>query len=542
MGLRSTLSQYLTKLAEKAGVTEDDMIKDIQKGIKDPKDLPDEVVKRYNQMFSGAAPESEGAKTLRETIQASQPEQPKQLTAGVPATTSQERGLVPTAERASKAGAMENKPLMLEGEVLGEPSPKMSGAPQQSTVPMEQRPLTAEDLREPDSSSMSLRKKIGLGTAGLGVAGAAVNGFSSKEQAPPSQPSQAPEASKPQEEVLPSKASKGKINSGNKQIDTLVNSSSKIKNPDDITELRNQAEELADKLSPMSRKLYESKLAQLEQERKDANDIYKQNANRTEWMEVAEKIGHAFAQLGAAAHGLATGVDLSGLKFDKTDWSKKFDRLMGELDATKKDIGSREKLASEGKSDRDKMAESLFDQLVKGKLSKEEQAFKSKERLQDEAFKASESAKDRASREKIAGERNETTLAKDGGKAAKANQQQLGALNELETSLSNLGSLKTKDKAKAVQDLRKTFSKLPDFDVSTYDSAMKDYNSSFFEDSKKKALAPLKQAISDYRSKLQGGQGGAEGGTILMKNPKTGQTVKVPADKVEQAAKAGYTR
>lgn len=524
MGLRAKLSQYLSKLAEQAGVTEADMIKDIQKGLKDPKDLPDEVVKRYNETFAGQVPESEGAKTLRETIQANEP--PKQLTAGVPVTTSQERGLVPTLERPAM-GATERRPLMLEGEVLGTPSPRMSTA-EQSTIPLEQRAITAEDIREP-SPRMSLKGKVATGLGLVGAGGVAVSG--KKPSGAP--PSASATSSVPAEEEMPSKAQKGRVNSGNKQIDTLVNSSSKIRVPDDISALREQAEELADKLSPMNRRMYEDKLAKLEQERKDAEQLYKDKANRTEWLEVAEKIGHAFAQLGAAAHGLATGVDLSGLKFDKTDWSKKFDRLMGELDATKKDIGSREKLTSEAKSERDRMAESLFDQLVRGKLTKEQQAFQTKEREKEQAFRASEGEKDRASRERIMGEEKAAV------RAEKDKNTQLGALNELETTLGNLDSMKTREKTKALQDLRKTFSKVPGFNIQVFNKAIDDYNSSFLASSKEKALAPLMDEVAKYRNKLQGGQTEI-GGAIMMKNPQ-GQTVRVPADKVEAARKAGYT-
>lgn len=54
---------------------------------------------------------------------------------------------------------------------------------------------------------------------------------------------------------------------------------------------------------------------------------------RNMWAEAAERIGQALTQLFAAKKGLETGVDMSGLKFDKTDWSKKTDQILDRLKA-----------------------------------------------------------------------------------------------------------------------------------------------------------------------------------------------------------------
>ena len=58
--------------------------------------------------------------------------------------------------------------------------------------------------------------------------------------------------------------------------------------------------------------------------------------------EVAEKIGHALGELGAGYQGMKAGVDaVSGLKFDKTDWSKRYDTLLAGLRTNLEDIRSR---------------------------------------------------------------------------------------------------------------------------------------------------------------------------------------------------------
>jgi hypothetical protein len=55
--------------------------------------------------------------------------------------------------------------------------------------------------------------------------------------------------------------------------------------------------------------------------------------------ELAEKMGHALAQFGAGLQGMKTGVDMtSGLKFDKTDWNKRYEAALDELKANLTDL------------------------------------------------------------------------------------------------------------------------------------------------------------------------------------------------------------
>jgi len=59
----------------------------------------------------------------------------------------------------------------------------------------------------------------------------------------------------------------------------------------------------------------------------------RQNAQtRTEWAQLAEKVGHALTQIGAGMYGLKHGVDMSGVKFDKTDWASVLDKRLKILD------------------------------------------------------------------------------------------------------------------------------------------------------------------------------------------------------------------
>lgn len=88
--------------------------------------------------------------------------------------------------------------------------------------------------------------------------------------------------------------------------------------------------------------------------------VYSEAVKRNEWSEVAEKMGHALTQFFAARQGLQTGADLSGLKFDKTDWMKKNQLL---LDGLKEDVGMVDS-SRKAEIDRVKSAKDALDRFM----------------------------------------------------------------------------------------------------------------------------------------------------------------------------------
>jgi hypothetical protein len=73
----------------------------------------------------------------------------------------------------------------------------------------------------------------------------------------------------------------------------------------------------------------EKKRQLIDQLRQDAKAAYKDEGKRREWMEVAEKMGNALVQFGAAKSG-GSRADMSQLNLAKTDW-------MGERDQDRQD-------------------------------------------------------------------------------------------------------------------------------------------------------------------------------------------------------------
>ena len=70
---------------------------------------------------------------------------------------------------------------------------------------------------------------------------------------------------------------------------------------------------------------YKDRIKALQTEKRD-------EVAKSEWMQVAEMMGHALTQLGAGAYGLKHGVDMGGLKFDKMNWGKRLDTRLNLID------------------------------------------------------------------------------------------------------------------------------------------------------------------------------------------------------------------
>ena len=99
-----------------------------------------------------------------------------------------------------------------------------------------------------------------------------------------------------------------------------------------------QYELKSSQLLPEDQEFFRKHLAGLRQRALDARQEYQENKNRTEWLSLAETLGHALTQLGAARQGLRSGVDMSGLKFNKNDWNNNYNRLLKELDSNLDEI------------------------------------------------------------------------------------------------------------------------------------------------------------------------------------------------------------
>ncbi len=106
----------------------------------------------------------------------------------------------------------------------------------------------------------------------------------------------------------------------------------KIKKPEDFDTMITKIEALTSDLSAEDKKAFNKRKQEIQIARDNAIKQYKEDKDINKWLGIAETLGHALLQLGAGAYGMKHGVDMSGLKFNKTNWEKQIDMAREDLD------------------------------------------------------------------------------------------------------------------------------------------------------------------------------------------------------------------
>lgn len=134
-------------------------------------------------------------------------------------------------------------------------------------------------------------------------------------------------------------------------------------------------------LSEAEAKEWEDKIAEIRQRAKN-------KASEIESAELAEKLGHALSKMFAAMYGLRKGIDMSGVKFDKTDWDRRMNTAMSfideELSAAKAGRAAAEKAAGEERTQERQALLDKFNMMKERRLQKaQEEAGKRADRSLD---------------------------------------------------------------------------------------------------------------------------------------------------------------
>lgn len=181
---------------------------------------------------------------------------------------------------------------------------------------------------------MSTGAKVGIG---LGTAGALGAGYAATQGAGEQSASGAPQGagdsssttsttSQPQPTPEPTKPTR----------EPMMITGTQIQKPAAFNELVNQAESEVKALEGKQSDWTDKDEAGFTQRAGDLRKLYAEARNRAEWAEVAEKFGHALTQLFAARQGMREGVNMSGVKFQPSDWARRYDTLLNDL---KMDLG-----------------------------------------------------------------------------------------------------------------------------------------------------------------------------------------------------------
>lgn len=310
------------------------------------------------------------------------------------------------------------------------------------------------------------------------------------------------------------------------------------------------------------------------------------DSNRNEWMQVAEKVGHALAQYGAGLQGVRTGVDMSGLKFDKVDWERRLDRIQASLNSDLNRMeNSANKLDSEERlktKEATQVPKEVFDARVKDAMN----AYRTKLAQSEREYGADSKARENALEEKRRRERDQLEFdrrkelegmrmdgrseladkraagkaeagVKPDKEALKAQQQWDKDSAELQKSIYAAVEGDSKAKVKAAADVQKYAAKigLSPEDAEALTEKLKSSKSGFLGigDNRKETAAEMRALLSKAKRPQVAAPGtgapsepGAAspapvaGGMVKMRAP-NGAEKLVPSDKVEYFKSKGAT-
>lgn len=169
-------------------------------------------------------------------------------------------------------------------------------------------------------------------------------------------------------------------------------------------------------------------------------EIYQDNKDTRAWAEIAETFGQALTQWAAAKQGLRDNVDLSGIKFAKTDWVAKGDAALKELDMRMDEI-SKESSSIDRKEERDDSQKfTNLQRRASEKFNAEQKRLDRANQLAQTRLRTAATSGDRAERDAAKAELKETKAV---GAILDKNRKHLA--NAVQRNQKDLEEFKTKD-------------------------------------------------------------------------------------------------
>lgn len=243
------------------------------------------------------------------------------------------------------------------------------------------------------------------------------------------------------------------------------------------------------------------------QELKEIKDWYKQAQDRLERNEIIEKMAHAVTQMGAAWYGLKNGVDLSGLKFDRTDWEHKQDRMLNEFRTRLDEVQGREREATQeyqfGKTYGLHKEESVRQNKQLEELKRHNKAMEGNAVISNMLKASKGTGKDPNEDIKKAAEKVRVVYRSED---LDDDEKRAQAVNILTTDL--------------------------DMDA---DTARERLKGGFFENDPEESMDTLTEMLKEWKyQRLTAGSSAPAGGMVKVKNKETGEIIEVPASEVGQ--------
>lgn len=286
-------------------------------------------------------------------------------------------------------------------------------------------------------------------------------------------------------------------------------------------------------LSEKDRGALTADASKLEKAQTEALQAFKQNQRDTRMLEIAERIGQAMAQLGAAQQGLKTGVDMSGLKFDKADWKTQYDQNMQELNAKLADIKDRrgdlrsaERNINEREKEYGRALSEDYDRRSRGYQQQELERLRGSQRQEI-------ASAENASREAIAAE-------KAAGRGGSGEDKRAKALDEAANLAKTIAGTKNeKERLKLRDDLAKALGRAEVSDVDI--PGEQDINQGGFtglfssKPDAKASYGKLAEELTKRAASARGGEASApsEKATVRIQAP-DGTIAEVPKEKAQK--------
>lgn len=180
---------------------------------------------------------------------------------------------------------------------------------------------------------------------------------------------------------------------------------------------------------------------------KQADDDYRKSVNKAEWGSLMETFSNALFNIGAGAYGLKHGVDMSGIKFSKTDWDKKIDKAMADLERKQSKFEESRKDLLDLREKHKKSVQMVRDKIAELKLKRGTE--------KDRLALAKQSREDKLTADQLA--RDERMLAREDRLAAMEGKKQQQSDKEEQQRIEKAEKL-IKDNAKLEDQLRKEWS------------------------------------------------------------------------------------
>lgn len=206
----------------------------------------------------------------------------------------------------------------------------------------------------------------------------------------------------------PSQEDKDKKNAQEDATHYITNTNKDIAEPESAEEMFKFLQGQVKTVDPDFQKKIADDLADLKAKREAAYQVLKDRQDRIETAEIMEMFGKAIGMIATGLYGMKHGVDLTGVQFNLSDWSKRYDRAVQDynlefkkLEGERKEVMDRHDTEKGRVEAENKQMAQFFIRDYFTRRSEYQSALNRAEKEEEKAAKAAKSADEKTRREAI---------------------------------------------------------------------------------------------------------------------------------------------